>query len=154
MEGNMRASTRSVWVGASLVLLGFAAGALVRGDAGKSITRWTVADLKWTPTPGTPLSGVVAWTAPSGAFCNFTKFPKGTKIGSHHHSADVSAVVVAGEFGSYEQGSKPALAGPGGYQLIPGGLVHTTECGAAADCVVFVCGPAAFDLIEDKPATK
>src|SRR5215471_18924659 len=128
----MRVSTRSVVGALVCAAIGFAGGSLVRGDAAKSITHWTVADLKWTPVPGTPLSSVVAWSSPSGAYCNFNKFPKGTKIPLHHHTADVSAIVIAGHWGSAEGGSAMKPQSAGAYQLIPGGLVHTTECGPDA----------------------
>jgi hypothetical protein len=140
-------------MGLVLAVIGFTGGTLLHGDGGKTITRWTLADLKFNAVPGGPLT-VAAWASPSGAYCNFVKFPKGTKIPLHHHTADVSAVVMAVEFGSREEGSTAKLASVGAYQFIPGGLVHTTECGAAADCVIFACGPAAFDLVEAKAPAK
>ena len=150
----MQISIRPLAGALALVVLGFAGGALVRGDAAKGIVRWTVADLKWSPVPGGPLMEAPAWSNASGAYCRFNKFPKGTKIPLHHHTADVSAIVIAGQLGSTEQGSTAKLLGPGAYQFIPGGLRHTTECGAGADCVIFACGPAAFDLVEAKPTGK
>jgi len=153
-EVEMSISIRSLAGTLALVTLGFAGGALVRGDAAKGIVRLTAADLKWTPAPVPPVMEAPAWSSSSGAFCRFNKFPKGTTIPLHHHSADVSAVVIAGQWGSREPGAKAKLVGPGTYQLIPAGLPHITECGASADCVIFACGPAAFDLVEDKPAAK
>ena len=150
----MQISIRPLMGALALVAIGFAGDTLVRGDAAKKITHWTAADLKWSPAPAGPLMEAPAWSNASGAFCRFTKFPKGTKIPLHHHSADVSAVVMAGQWGSAEQGSTVKLGGAGAYQLIPAGLLHTTECGAAGDCVIYVCGPAAFDMVEAKPAGK
>lgn len=150
----MSISIRSLAGALALVMLGFVGGTLVRGDAAKGITRSTVADLKWTPSKGVPVMESPAWSNSSGAYCRFNKFPKGTTIPLHHHSADVSAVVIAGKWGSREPAAKANLVGPGTYQLIPAGLPHITECGASADCVIFACGPAAFDLVEDKPAGK
>lgn len=150
----MRISVRSLAGALALVALGFAGGAFVRGEAAKGIMRLTVADLKWSPVPGVPVMESPAWSAASGAYCRFNKFPKGTTIPLHHHTADVSAVVIAGHWGSREQGATARLLGPGAYQLIPGGLLHITECSASADCVIFACGPAPFDLVEAKPAGK
>jgi hypothetical protein len=148
----MRVSTRSVAGAFALMAVGFAGGTLVRGDAAKPITQWTQADLKWSAVPGMPIMGAPAWSSPSGAYCQFAKFPKGTKIPLHHHTSDVSAVVISGHFGSAEPGTTLKPLGPGSYQSIPAGNVHTTECSAAADCVIYSCGPSAFDLIEEKPA--
>lgn len=150
----MQISIRSLAGALALVTLGFAGGALVRGEAAKGIVRSTTADLKWTPVPGVPVMEAPAWSNASGAYCRFNKFPKGTTIPLHHHTADVSAVVIAGQWGSREKGSTAKLLGPGAYQLIPAGLLHITECGPSADCVIFACGPAAFDLVEAKPTGK
>ena len=150
----MKISIRSLTGALAMMALGFAGDTLARGDEAKKITRSTVADIKWNPVPGRTLMQSPAWSNDSGAYCRFDKFPKGTKIPLHHHTADVSAVVIAGKWGSAEEGTTVKLLGPGAYQLIPGGLLHTTECGAAADCVIYACGPAAFDLVEAKPAGK
>jgi hypothetical protein len=148
----MRVSARHVLGGTALVALGFLGGTLVSGQVAKKITRWTREDLKWKPVPGgLPFLTVAAWGTPGGAFCNFTKFPKGTKITLHHHTGDVSTVVLVGTFGSREEGSNAPLLAPGSYESIPGGLPHTTECSSAMDCIVYTCGPQGFDLVDDKP---
>jgi hypothetical protein len=72
----------------------------------------------------------------------------------HTHTADTSAVVLAGRFGSVEDGGSVKLGGSGSYQFVPGGLKHTTECGADADCVIFSCQPGAFDLVPAGGAKK
>ena len=150
----MPISMRSRAGALALVTLGFAGGALVHGDSAKRIVHSTMADWKWTAIPNSPAMQAPAWSSASGAYCTFTKFPKGTKVPLHHHTADVSAVVIAGKWGSAEKGATAKLMGPGSYQMLPGGLVHTTECGASADCVIYVCGPAAFDLVPETPAGK
>jgi hypothetical protein len=150
----MRVSIRSVVTALALVAVGFAAGTVVRGDAAKGITRWTPADLKWSPVEGTPVMMAAGWSSANGSYCHFNKFPKGTKMPLHHHSADLSALVISGKLGSGEQGTAPKLLSAGGYQFIPGGLAHTTECGPDADCVILACGPAAFDYVDEKPAAK
>jgi hypothetical protein len=144
----MHRSLRFV-VAVALIGAGFVGGALSSGHAAAGITRWTVADLKWSAVPDTPLMQAAAWSSAGGAYCVFNKFPKGTKIPIHHHTADVSAIVIAGQWGSTEPGATAKLLGPGAYQMIPGGVKHATECGPAADCVIFACGPAAFDLVPD-----
>jgi hypothetical protein len=149
----MRMTYRSLAFGAGLLALGFVGGALA-ADSGKAIVHWTLADLKWEARPGSPGMGAAAWTAANGSHCDFVKFPKGFKEALHTHTADVSGVVLGGKFGSGEEGSAPKLGGVGSYQFIPGGLKHTTECGADAECVVFICQPAAFDLVPVEAAKK
>jgi quercetin dioxygenase-like cupin family protein len=127
--------------------VGFQAGVSAQGAA-KKIVRSSPAELQWSPVPGTPVMEAKGWSAPNGANCGFNKFPKGTKLPLHTHTADVSAVIITGQFGSFEEGAPAKLSGPGTYAFIPGGLKHTTECGPQEDCVVFRCQPGAFDLVE------
>jgi hypothetical protein len=144
----MRMTSPSIVVGAGLLSLGFVAGALAADPTSKGIVHWTLADLKWEARPGSPaILGAAAWSSPNGSYCTFAKFPKGTKEPLHTHTADISSVVLAGHFGSAEEGKVVKPGGSGSYQFIPGGLKHATECGADADCVIFVCQPAAFDSV-------
>ena len=136
--------------GAALVAAGFTAGVAAQGKA-KKIVRWAQSDLKWEPVPNNPVSVATAWSHANGSYCQFNKFPKGAKIPLHSHTADVGSVVVAGRFGFGEGGGAAKLVGSGTYQGIPGGLKHTTECGTDADCVIFACGPAPFDLVVAGP---
>jgi hypothetical protein len=136
--------------GAAVVAVGLVAGVTAQ-DKPKKIVRWAQSDLKWEPVPDNPVSVATAWSHANGSYCQFNKFPKGTKIPLHSHTADLGSVVVAGRFGFGEGGGAAKLVGPGTYQGIPGGLKHTTECGADADCVIFTCGPAPFDLVPAAP---
>ena len=131
---------------ALVAALGFVT-AVAAADKPATIVRWTQTELKWEPVPDTPVMVSRAWTNANGSYCQFNKFPKGTKIPLHTHTADVTSVVVAGQFGFAETGTVMKLVGPGTYQSIPGGLKHTTECGTDGDCVIFSCGPAPFDLV-------
>ena len=150
----MKLLARSFLIGSGCLALGFFTGAIASDTGGKGIVRWAVADLKWQPVPGVPVMVAPAWSHANGSHCDFNKFPKGTKVPLHSHTAELGGVVLAGQFGSAEEGATARLAGPGSYQFIPGGLKHTTECGADADCVVFACQPAAFDLVEAGGAKK
>jgi quercetin dioxygenase-like cupin family protein len=73
---------------------------------------------------------------------------------THFHTKDLYSVVIAGNWGSWVEGTPEKLVGPGAYQFIPGGLKHTTKCGDAADCVTYECGPGAFDLKGLPPPPK
>jgi len=134
-------------VGLVFVTVGFVGGVSAQERA-KKIVRSSTADLQWSPVPGAPVMESMAWSAANGSNCGFNKFPKRTKLPLHSHTADLSAIIVAGQFGSMEEGAPVKLSGPGTYSFIPGGLKHTTECGPEADCVVYRCQPGAFDLVE------
>lgn len=133
--------------GAALVAAGSIAGVAAEGKA-KKIVRWAQSDLKWEAVPNSPVSVARAWSHANGSYCQFNKFPKGMKIPLHSHTSDLGSVVVAGRVGFGEGGGAAQFVGPGTYQNLPGGLKHTTECGADADCIVFTCGPAPFDLVD------
>jgi quercetin dioxygenase-like cupin family protein len=135
---------------AAVVATGFLGDAFAQ-EKPKKIVRWVQSDLKWEPVPDSPVLVAKAWSNANGSYCQFNKFPKGTKIPLHHHTADVTSVVVAGRFGFTESGATQFVS-PGTYQSIPGGLKHTTECAADADCVIFSCGSAPFDLVPASPA--
>lgn len=150
----MRIVSGSILAGVALLGLGFAAGALAGDPAGKGVVQWTMADLKWQAMPGGPGMAAPAWSAANGSHCDFIKFPKGTKMPLHTHTADISAVVLEGHFGSAEEGATPKLSGSGSYQFVPGAVKHTTECRADADCVIFSCQAAAFDLVPAGGAKK
>jgi quercetin dioxygenase-like cupin family protein len=135
---------------AAVVAAGLTAGVGAQ-DKARKIVRWAQSDLKWEAVPDSPVFVAKAWTHSNGSYCQFNKFPKGTKIPLHTHTADLGSVVVAGRIGFGEGGAAPQFVGPGTYQNLPGGLKHTTECGADADCVIFTCGPAPFDLVPAAP---
>lgn len=141
--------TRAFLFGVGLVFLtvGFVARVSSEEKA-KKIVRWSTAELQWSPVPGGPAMESKAWSAANGSNCGFNKFPKGIKLPLHSHTADLSAVIVAGQFGSMEEGTPVKLSGAGTYTFIPAGLKHTTECGPEADCVVYRCQPGPFDLVE------
>lgn len=149
-EGGMKQRVFLFGVALVFVTVGFVQSVSAQ-DKAKKIVRWSTADLQWSPVPGAPVMESKAWSAANGSNCGFNKFPKGSKVPLHSHTADLSAIVVAGQFGSMEEGAPVKLSGSGTYQFIPGGLKHTTECGPEADCVVFRCQPGAFDLVEAGP---
>jgi quercetin dioxygenase-like cupin family protein len=137
---------KAIWIGigVGLLAIGFAAG--TRAAAKKEIVKIAAADLKFEPVPNSPLQHVGPFKGAKGMECQFHKFPKGFVAPLHTHTADVFAVVVAGKFGSNEEGQPEALLGPGSFQQIPGGLKHISKCGPDADCEIFICQPGAFDI--------
>src|SRR5450432_341438 len=141
--------------GVGLLAVGFVGGAMAKEAMKKEIVQKTVADLEWKEAgPGSPVMDSDVWKGPGGSHCGWHKFPKGVVLPEHFHTKDVHSVVVSGSWGSWVEGSPEKLLGPGGYQLIPGGLKHSTKCGPAAECVIYECGPGAFDLKGLPPPPK
>jgi hypothetical protein len=142
-----------VW-GLALMAVGFVGGALAEKKA-KEIEQPKLDSLAWkAAAPDLPVMAADAWKGPGGSYCQFNKFPKGFAVPTHWHSKDVYSIVIAGQWGSHSEGTPESLQGPGGYQIIPGGVKHETKCGDAGECVVFTCGPAAFDLKGLPPPPK
>jgi len=139
-----------------LLMFGFLGGTLLAKEkAKKEIVQQTAADLQWKDVaPGMPIMASDVWKGPGGSHCAFNKFPKGTAVPTHWHTKDIHAIVIAGNWGSFAEGAPEKLVAPGGYQLIPGGLKHSTKCGDAADCVIYECSPGAFDLKGLPPPPK
>jgi hypothetical protein len=134
--------------GLALAAVGFAGGAAVAGAAAKKeIAQQTIADLEWHDlAPGLPVKAADSWKGPGGAHCAFNKFPRGFVAPPHFHTKDLHAVVLSGNWGSWTDGTPEKLLGPGGIQVIPGGVKHVTKCAPAVDCVIYVCGPGPFDI--------
>ena len=144
------------WLGAAgLLAVGFAGGALAAKEAAKKeITQPKPAELTWKAVqPGVPVEMAESWKGAGGSHCSFNKFPKGFTAPMHTHTNDVYSIVLAGKWGSHAEGAPESLQGPGGYQFIPGGLKHETKCGDGGECMIYECGPKAFDL-KMPPAPK
>jgi len=138
-----------------LVMLGLVGGALAAKEAKRAIVQQRVSELKWSEVaPGVPIVEAPVWQGPGGSHCVFDKFPRGFAEPEHFHTHDIHAIVIEGRWGSGLPGAPEQLVAPGGYQLIPGGLKHTTKCAPDVDCVVYVCLPGAFDVKGLPPEPK
>jgi hypothetical protein len=147
---------KRLFAAAGLLALGFASGALAaRASGKKEITQPRLTDLDWKEmAPNMPVMAAESWKGAGGAHCSFAKFPKGFVATTHWHSNDVYSLVLMGKFGSHTEGTPESLQEPGGYQIIPGGVKHETKCGDVSDCVVYECGPKAFDIKDLQAAPK
>jgi quercetin dioxygenase-like cupin family protein len=143
-------------IAAGMVAAGLVAGALAAKEAAKKeIVQQAASDFKWKEVAsGMPVLAAAVWKGPGGSQCALNKFPKGFAVPTHTHSKDVHAIVIAGNWGSWTGGGPEKLQGPGGYQLIPANLKHTTKCGDAADCIIYACGPGPFDIKGLPPPPK
>ena len=105
-------------------------------------------ELRWLPAgPGVPVQVSPAWQGAGGAYCTFARFPKGFAESPHSHSADVTGIVVSGEYAVSEGREEDHVLEAGSYIEIPAGVQHTARCGSAAPCVIFMCQPATFDFV-------
>jgi quercetin dioxygenase-like cupin family protein len=112
----------------------------------------TPSELKWVDIPDTKgaQQAVVYGDPQKGANGSFAKFPAGTQIPLHTHTASGRSVVISGTMMEAAEGQKPKELGPGSYFYLPGGMKHTTACKAGADCVIYSHWSGAFDM---KPVT-
>jgi Domain of unknown function (DUF4437) len=130
-----------------LLVFGLAGAALAEAAPNKKIVQQPLSALKWTPVaPGAPILGADGWKGPGGSYCGFAKFPKGFSEPKHFHTNDLHVVVLEGQWGVWAPGAPEQYVTAGGYQFIPGGTEHLSKCGPTTDCVVYDCGPAAFDI--------
>jgi uncharacterized protein DUF4437 len=112
-----------------LLAFGLVGAALAQGATQKKIVQQTV-----------------SWKGPGGSYCGFAKFPKGFSEPKHFHTNDLHVIVLEGQWGVWAPGAPEQYVTAGGYQFIPGGTEHVSKCGPTTDCVVYDCGPAAFDI--------
>src|SRR2546422_8581859 len=87
----------------------------------------------------------VLWGDPAkGPYATITRFAKGFKVGTHHHSHNIKAVVISGTF-VYDSGGGEQRLGPGSYLFEPKGKDHNSGAGDDVDCVFLEQGDGAFD---------
>ena len=108
-------------------------------------------DVKWTDldpngAPGVKIAAL--WGDPAkGAFGAFLKLPAGFAMPLHTHTHPMKVVFVSGTYVQEPEGRAEVRLGPGSYMMQAGGdYRHTTSCGKASECVLFVESDGAFDL--------
>ena len=137
------------WSGraSAIALVGAALVSFAAAAAHKPIVQRPLSATPWAPVaPGAPILGADGWTGPGGSYCAFARFPKGFSEPRHFHTNDLHVVVLDGEWGVWAPGAPERFVTAGGYQFIPGGTEHLSRCGPTKDCIVYDCGPAAFDI--------
>ena len=109
-------------------------------------------ELKWVDAPsGQGVQQAVVWgNSQKGAHGSFAKFPAGTQIPMHMHTAGGRSVVITGTMVETLEGQQPKELGPCSYFYLHGEAKHTTACKEGAECVIYSDWQGAFDL---KPAT-
>ena len=142
------------------VLTALAAGSLLAAQAtgaqsaaaqGKA-TLVGADELKWVAIPDTPAKmATVKGDSAKGAHASFVKLPAGFSAPLHHHTADHHVAVVSGTLVLTPQGGTAKKLPAGAWFEFTGKKTHLTACEAGSDCVLFVVGRAAWDLIPEAP---
>jgi quercetin dioxygenase-like cupin family protein len=134
-------------------LLGLLAATLLAGselgqEPSQGLTAVQARDIQWQKAEGLP-AGVrvahVSGDAQGGAAVDFIKFPAGTRVPLHWHSANHVVTVLSGRLFIGAPGlDKDLEVGPGGYFKIAGKTPHMTS--AKEETVIAVSGDAPNDL--------
>ena len=114
----------------------------------KNLTAVRAEDIPWQKAEGFPAGVMVSHAsgdAKGGAAVDFLKFPAGTRVPTHWHSANQVVTVLSGKLVIGSPGvEKGHEVGPGGYFKIAGDTPHWTA--AKEDTVFVVSGDAPIDL--------
>ena len=79
----------------------------------------------------------VVWGNPNrGASMILLKFPAGTDVGWHWHTAAYQGVVIQGKHTHTFKGAAPQTGGPGSVWSQPARQVHDDKCEEGGDCIV------------------
>lgn len=145
------------------VLTALAAGSLLAAQAtaaktaaaqGKA-TLVGADELKWVGIPDTPAKmATVKGDSAKGAHASFVKLPAGFSAALHHHTADHHVAVVSGTLVLTPEGGAAKTLPAGSWFEFTGKKKHLTACSAGSDCVLFVVGSGAWDLVPAEAPTK
>jgi quercetin dioxygenase-like cupin family protein len=140
----MKPSWKTFW----LVLAGFGGLGGVAAQQGKTAVVWPAADIKWSDNPAIPGATIgVLWGNPkTGAYGALKTLPAGSTLRLHTHTHDQKLLVVAGTITLSIFGGASKDLGPGSYAFVPGGLKHSADCKAGAQCMYFEEQPGASDI--------
>ena len=111
-------------------------------EAGAAQDTFTMSDaIPWKPADPRMPNGVqlhVVWGNPNeGASGLLLKFPAGTDVGRHWHTAAYQSVVIQGRFTQTFKGAAPQTGGAGSAYSQPARQVHNDKCEEGSDCIVF-----------------
>ena len=145
------------------VLTALAAGSLLAAQttAAKTATAQGKAtlvgadELKWVEVPNTPAKMATVKGDPAkGAHASFIKLPAGFSAALHHHTADHHVAVVSGTLVLTPEGSAAKKLPAGTWFEFTGMKKHLTACDTGSDCVLFVVGSGAWDLVPAEAPKK
>ena len=120
---------------------GAGAAPAASAKAGATQGTFTTSDaIPWKPVdpknhPG--LEMFVVWGNPNrGASMILLKFPAGTDVGWHWHTAAYQGVVIQGKHTHTFKGAAPQTGGPGSVWSQPARQVHDDKCEDGAECII------------------
>ncbi|HTF88041.1 MAG TPA: DUF4437 domain-containing protein [Planctomycetota bacterium] len=112
-------------------------------------TLMPTADQKWVPMPG--LEGamqVALFGDPTKeAHRILYKWPAGTKVPVHTHTAGDRGIVISGTLSLAVEGAPPKKLPAGSYFSLAAGTKHATAVEGDAPCVFYVEREGAFDAV-------
>ena len=139
---------------AGLGMVAWVAAEQATSQPAKEPVVWPAAAIKWSDNPafqGAKMA--VLWGDPKkGAYGALKKIPAGTTTGMHTHTQDQRVIVLAGTVVLSIEGGAAKELGAGSYAFVPGGVKHTGDCKAGADCTYFEEQPGASDIKLVEPA--
>lgn len=119
------------------------------------------ADLVWVDVPGLPQGSkrtVVRGDAARGPFEAFVRFPDGSELAPHWHTANEFLVIISGSvlfgFGEKADKTKAVEYGPGSYIYIPGKTPHWVWAKSELVFLQHYTGPADRHLVSEKANQK
>src|SRR5512140_2530026 len=116
--------------------------------SGGKATLVGVEEMKWVDVPGTPAKmATVKGDSAKGPNSSFLRLPGGFTAPLHSHTADHQVVVISGTLVLTPEGGAEKKLGPGSWFEFTGKKKHLTACAAGADCVLYVVGKGAWDLV-------
>jgi quercetin dioxygenase-like cupin family protein len=131
-----------------LVLAGLGMFGSLAAQQGQQAVLWPATSITWADNPAIPGAKIaVLWGDPkTGAYGALKSLPAGTALRVHTHTNDQKVVLLSGTIVLSIAGGASKELGAGSYAFIPGGLKHTAECKAGAECVYFEEQPGASDV--------
>jgi quercetin dioxygenase-like cupin family protein len=108
----------------------------------------TASAAKWVDNPNMKGAQIAVLTGDpkTGGYSALKKIPAGTNLGKHTHTAAQKTVVISGTI-VIQVGNEPAQdMTAGSLMTMPGGMVHSAECKAGADCIYWEEQPGASDF--------
>lgn len=123
-------------------------------DPGEAITV-PATGLEWTSAKDAPgvLIAPVQGDPLKGPSKFFIKLPPTLNVGLHHHTADHTALVLAGTMVFGMDGQERSLPA-GSYFSFTGKKPHTTRCADPTGCTLFLDCHGKWDVIEETSAQK
>lgn len=109
---------------------------------------WPAEDIKWSDNPAIKgAKTAVLWGDPKvGAYGAIKKIAGGNVLALHTHTHDQKVITLAGTIVLTIEGGPHKELGPGSYAFVPGGMRHTAECKAPAECAYFEEQSGASDI--------